>query len=295
MRDQLLSHAEEAMTWDGINFYVVTMTPTLAQELLRGNVKNRSLRDVISNNYLTDMRDGAWMFTGDPIRISPDGTLLDGQHRLTAAAAMPNNWTTPMLVIDGLSKDTQLVMDQGRKRTPAQQLQLIGYKHATLLAAVASRMIVEDEGRTARTSGRNVTAAEIQVYVINNPAVSVVLSENRTKLGNCLMQPSIVGAFFVRTFMSHPDDAQYFLDRLADGAELKVGSPILALRERNIRNKADRRSDSDRTQSGLLIKAWNAYRQGKRMGKMQLPHGGAFTDENYPVLDLNDYPAAVAS
>lgn len=295
MRNNLLQSAEEAMEWDGINFYVVTMTPQLAQELLRGNVKNRGLRDAISNNYLTDMRSGAWLFTGDPIRIAPDGTLLDGQHRLTAAAAMPNNWSTPMLVIDGLSKDTQLVMDQGRKRTPAQQLQLLGYKHATLTAAVATRLLIEEEGRAGHSSRRAVTAAEIQSYVIDNPAVSIILGENRNKLAHCLMQPSIVGAFFVRVYMAHPDEAQYFLDRLADGAELKVGSPILALRERNIRNKADRRSDSERAQSGLLIKAWNAYRQGKRMGKMQLPQGGAFTEENFPELDLGDYDQAVAS
>lgn len=285
MRNHLLQSAEEAMEWNGITFYVVTMTPTLAQELLRGNVKNRSLREAISNNYLTDMRDGSWMFTGDPIRIAPDGTLLDGQHRLTAAAAMPNNWSTPMLVIDGLSKDTQLVMDQGRKRSAGQQLQLLGYKDAAMVAAVATRLIMwHERGSMSRTAERTITTAEVQAYVVANPAVPLLVADNMTSLRATLMTPSVVGAFLVLTSQIDHAEAVNFVDRLADGVELKRGSPILALRERNIRNKADRRTDSDRSQLGLLIKAWNAHLDGKQISKMSMPHGGAFTDDNFPTI-----------
>src|SRR5699024_9393344 len=91
MRNNLLQSAEEAMEWDGINFYVVTMTPQLAQELLRGNVKNRGLRDAISNNYLTDMRSGAWLFTGTRSESPPTGLFSTDS---TVSPLLPRCQTT---------------------------------------------------------------------------------------------------------------------------------------------------------------------------------------------------------
>lgn len=296
MRNHLLNHSEEAMEWNGIKFYIVTMTPQLATELLRGNNHNRSLRDVISNNYLTDMRSGAWIFAGDPVRIATDGTLLDGQHRLSSVAEMPNNWSTPMLVIDGLSRDTQLVMDQGRKRTPGQQLQLLGYRDANLVAAVARQLLLWNEGLyfRDRSEQARITAASIQNYVTMNPAVPVIVSNHSTKLRNSYMAPSVVGAFLARASMIDESDAEMFIDRLVDGVDLKSGSAILALRERNIRNRADRRSDTERDQLGLLIKAWNAHRSGARITKMQLPKGGAFTESTFPELSTKARTAVQA-
>src|SRR5699024_8122849 len=80
------------------------------------------------------------------------------------------------------------------------------------------------------------------------------------------------------------DIADDFMTQLVDGIGLEAGSAILALRERAIRNQADRRRDSHRSQLGLLITVWNAHWSGRTMQRMQLPKGGAFTEANFPKM-----------
>ena len=274
------------MEWNGITHRVVSMTPEIAADLLRRNSNNRPIRDVITNNYLADMRSGKWKYAGDPIRFAEDGTLLDGQHRLTAMAAMPSGWSAPVLLIEGLPTSAQLVMDQGRKRSPGQQLHLLGYANAHYLAGTARMLIEWRDGIMFRDTSQKsvVTAARIQEFVEENPRIPPLVNEARQRAISCYMTPSVVAAFYVEASSIDKEMADEFLTQLAEGTGLKQGSPILALRERAIRNRADRRKDSDRNQLGLLIRAWNLHWDGQTVTRMQLPRGGTFTADTFPTM-----------
>ena len=274
------------MEWNGITHRVVSMTPEIAADLLRRNSNNRPIRDVITNNYLADMRSGKWKYAGDPIRLAEDGTLLDGQHRLTAMAAMPSGWSAPVLLIEGLPASAQLVMDQGRKRSPGQQLHLLGYSNAHYLAGTARMLIEWRDGIMFRDSSQKsvVTTARIQEFVEANPHIPVLANEARHRVISCYMTPSVVAAFYVEAASIDKEIADEFITQLAEGAGLKQGSPILALRERAIRNKTDRRKDTDRNQLGLLIRTWNMHWDGQTVTRMQLPKGGTFTADTFPTM-----------
>lgn len=274
------------MEWNGITHRVVSMTPEIAADLLRRNSNNRPIRDVITNNYLSDMRAGKWKYAGDPIRFAEDGTLLDGQHRLTAIAAMPSGWSTQVLLIEGLPTSAQLVMDQGRKRSPGQQLHLLGYANAHYLAGTVRTLIEWRNGLMFRDSSQKsvVTTSRIQEFVEENPHIPPLVNEARQRVISCYMTPSVVAAFYIEAASIDKEMADEFLTQLAEGTGLKPGSPILALRERAIRGKAERRKDSDRNQLGLLIRAWNQHLSGQTVTKMQLPKGGTFTADTFPTM-----------
>jgi hypothetical protein len=79
------------------------------------------------------------------------------------------------------------------------------------------------------------------------------------------------------------DAATWFLDRVADGAELRTGHPVLALRERIRREREDSRGRmSTEIALALVITAWNAYRAGRTLQKVQLPKGG-LSAETFPI------------
>lgn len=62
----------------------VLITPEMAAALLKKNSINRPLRTKRAEFYAQQMRDGSWTISESAICVSPDGRLLNGQHRLKA-------------------------------------------------------------------------------------------------------------------------------------------------------------------------------------------------------------------
>lgn len=67
-----------------VSSMIVRVTPEIATEWLAKNNDNRAINNSRVNLYSSAMRDGHWVENGQPIIISTDGYLIDGQHRLTA-------------------------------------------------------------------------------------------------------------------------------------------------------------------------------------------------------------------
>lgn len=123
--DDLDLHAEK------ITHTIVMVSAETAKRWLAHNKRNRNISPTDVQRYRLDMEAGLWRFAADPIRFDVNGNLIDGQHRLTALSELADI-CLPMLIVRGLPPETQKVMDQGRKRTPGQQLYLSGIKDANL-------------------------------------------------------------------------------------------------------------------------------------------------------------------
>src|SRR5215831_15250573 len=63
---------------------IMEVTPAQAQKWLEGNVDNRTLREARVLQHSQVLQRGEWELTGDAIVFDEDGTLLNGQHRLSA-------------------------------------------------------------------------------------------------------------------------------------------------------------------------------------------------------------------
>ncbi len=108
-----------------MNVSRVLITPEQAFEWLESaNTNNRRVCDSHVSRLARDMAGGRWKLTHTGIAFGPDGTLLDGQHRLWAIveAGVP----VAMVVWRGVDPDSMMAIDSGRSRSMTDILNIAG-------------------------------------------------------------------------------------------------------------------------------------------------------------------------
>jgi hypothetical protein len=259
----------------------VLVTPALAAEWLARNPRNRHLRYRIVDKYAADMSAGNWAAIGDPIRRTADGDLLDGQHRLNAIikADVPV-W---MLVIEGVDASTQAVMDTGTARLYSDQLRIQGKTHTTLLASTLRWAITWERGdRMHSFSAAPPTHKELERTQIDHPELEESAAFAAVAAKRIRVPPSVFAIAHWLFSAIDKAEAEWFLSRASDGTELSADHPAYAFRERVRRDRENNRKVSNPVHLALLIIAWNAYRDGRPLTKLQLPQAG-LNNGNYPV------------
>lgn len=265
----LASPADEP---DDPTFSIETVTPALAQEWLTFNVRNRPLRLRRVNEYARDMAAGNWRLTGEAIKFATDGTLLDGQNRLHAV--IQADAPVRILVARNVEADAQDVMDTGAKRQASDMLNMHGHGNATLLASTAKWCVLYDADMIyVDRAARAVTHSDIEKYVADN----VELAEAVTLAGNLRrhidLQPSVLATAVYLTRRLNPNASTEFFSRVADGAGLPAGSPILALRSRLREIKNNRQRVEPEALISLTVRAWNAWRKDRRVATFPIYNG----------------------
>lgn len=138
-----------------ISAEVRNITPEMAFELLTKNTKNyRRIHVPTVKYYAKEMQEGRWEMNGEPIQFAEDGTLLNGQHRLTAI--VESGVTVPLLVVTGVKKDVA-IYDDGKTRSPMDVASNLGIQANSRILAVANLMIAADmnPGSRHRVSKRD--------------------------------------------------------------------------------------------------------------------------------------------
>jgi hypothetical protein len=82
------------------------------------NTLNREFSESRCDAYVEDMDKGRWWFTPDPIVITDDGHIINGQHRLVAVCRI--KWDDGIepptfVVVWGVDKRAALLMDEARR------------------------------------------------------------------------------------------------------------------------------------------------------------------------------------
>lgn len=269
---------------DRVTTSTVMVSPEIAKRWLERNKKNRPISPTIVAKYRNDMMSGLWTFAADPIRFDMDGNLIDGQHRLTALSE--SDATIPMLVIRGLHPDAQLVMDQGRKRTPGQQLGLHGIKNSKHVAASVKFLLMWELGYLFRDAkvAQSITTPVIIEYVENHPTDIEFLQKNLQRIIQVDVPPSISGAFFIAANRANDAATLEFVTQAYSMVGLSEGHPILTLDRRLRRIRREGIKTPQRDYLAFLILAWNAWRDNRRITKFQRPEGGSWSADNFPVV-----------
>lgn len=242
---------------------------------------NRVLSDTRVLQYQADMENGRWFFEGSPIRISSEGKLLDGRHRLTALANTVPGLTLPFVVQRGLEPEAQLYMDQGQARTVCQQIGLKGISNAGIYSASAKLYLDWTRDRLFKSTTRaGTTKPEATEWILANLSTLAVLSASDVRKVDA--PTSVTGAFTMAIHQISPKKAEQFLYHLTTGAGLSEGSPILALitRLRNMKRVGVKLTQ--REYLAYFIKAWNFWVAGESVAKLQLPSN--LNQGNFPRL-----------
>jgi hypothetical protein len=264
-----------------MEFSVETVTPDIARKMLdeteaRG-FTNRGIRRTRVERMAHAIELGQWQVTHQPLAVTDDGIVLDGQHRLLAV--IQAGVDVQMLVMRGADPGTFKVLDTGAVRTTGDSLKIAGFTNVNHLSATVRGFLVYDKliGTTGnyRTSQGLITTTDVFDFLDDRDqrtvAVNAVAEASRVANGLaryglktslamslmlCRLRPNDLG----------PTTVAEFYTRLGDGVALQADSPILALRRwfmhdtgyANVSNEARRPVACANT-----IKCLNDYALGK--------------------------------
>jgi hypothetical protein len=181
--------------------------------------------------------------------------------------------TIRMTIILGLDDDTQRYMDQGGRRTAADQLMIEGRANSSTMATVARNVLIflTEHRLGARTYSP--TVYQIAEFVDDHAELIGKIAQQYNRVHNQV--PVLTGPWGVFGFQAVQKDEQRFYefcDALHSGANLPPGSPILALRNYITKRVINReRRDADE-ELYLLIRVWNYWRAGKAVTRLNAPH-----------------------
>lgn len=248
----------------------VEVTPALAEEWLAGNTVNRKIRIDAVNQYANDMATGRWTVSESAICFSPDGKLLNGQHRL--AAVIQSGATIAMLVMRNVPVESMSNMDAGRKRTAADALGFDGESSPHLLAAATRLALLYTDGRIYRDRKVQATSnGEIRDFLAEHPDLRYSVFSTSALARSVDLSPTAkVVAHWLFMHAAGEDAADQFFELLASRVGLPDGSPILALDSRTRELRKSKASINHRSELYLLIKAWNYWRNGRSVRSLSL-------------------------
>lgn len=116
------------------------MTPERAREIRARGDKNRPISRPHVRELRREIDEGRWLPTHQGVAFSPEGKLLDGQHRLDAIAE--GEVAVPILVTYNVPENAFAVIDQHRKRTGGQILAMeSATKDPTRVVAMARTIL----------------------------------------------------------------------------------------------------------------------------------------------------------
>jgi len=271
------------------------ITPEIAGLLLRKNVENnRAVMAGVVLKYANSMKAGQWdMNTGDTIKVSDDGFVLDGQHRLYAV--IKSGVTIHSFVAYGLSKESFRNIDIGKSRKIADALHFSGIPSSKVVAAAIQLYSNLKKGnmlgvmRSPNTIGRGHAGGGCTYKTESSAAcrlsaldIENIYNANRDKWqkyintylrkGVVVDTRSNISGMWAYLAEINENDADEFFARLVEGDSLVSGSPILALRERLLSAKNTKSGFlSSAERRAVYISAWNAYRKGKMQSNLRIP------------------------
>jgi len=117
---------------------LVKVTPELAENYLKFNVKNRKVSDKQLYILVKEMKNNNFLENGESIVFDKYGELKDGQHRLLAIVKSGKSYHIP--VVRGVEPVSMATYDTGKNRSAGDVLTLNGYKFGNQIASFIGSM-----------------------------------------------------------------------------------------------------------------------------------------------------------
>ena len=245
----------------------VLVTPELAAEWLKLNVRNRPMIEAHAAQLAVVMKAGLWRPTAQGIVFDWNGYLMDGQHRLRAVVIA--NMSIWMLVIRGCNPDDMGFLDESvNVRTPAQKMSMAGVSNAKAKLAMIRVMLAAAAGG----SKNHVKSAQLLDRALGlwSEEIDWFYSFHQS---HHRLYPSGVEAGFVVARRHFGGVVDEFLGLYDTGESLQVGDPEHTLRNymltRGIKNQVTQRIES----MSRVLAAITAKHEGRKLMKSQAAWG----------------------
>ena len=247
----------------------VVITPTMALRWLEKNTRNRKINQSRVEQYSRAMKNGEWEFTGDSIKFSKEGDLLDGQHRLWACIEAKKSF--PSAVVMDLPGEVMTRIDVGMPRTRGSVLKIRGEKHARILGAALYWIWKMERGRQAiKKRALSPTHEELLAELKARPQVRGIVEwlHSFGPSGRVVGATGQLAAVCCLLSETYPLQAKEFFAQLYSGANCSADAPALALRNRLMHAKLLKQKITQEDVLTLTAYAWKGHIKGKTMKKI---------------------------
>jgi hypothetical protein len=254
-------------------FERVLLTPKLAREWLDKAAPNRRVSQRWVSELAGIISRGNWEpDNGMTIKFNVDGEMFDGQHRCRAVISC--GIPIPAWVVWNARDPDWETVDNTKPRTLNQRLSLMGEKNANVLGGILNRLWRFDkfghpESRM-RTLPLDLLPSALRLWPESRQAAEWASSGSI----KAMTWPVASGFVFSLTLRLNRSAARRYYDLLETGANLALGSPILALREAlfRIKSLAVFNHSRDRRIAMMLamIDGWNAWRQDRTIKQIKI-------------------------
>lgn len=252
----------------------IELTPEIAQYLLGRNHSNRPLNRLTVEQYVRDMKKGDFVLTGDSIKVSSSGKLIDGQHRCTAVVESKSKF--PTILVCGLEEDVFDKIDTGRTRVASDVLHIKGFDNPIRMSAMVKFIINFKRGaydqaiRNYSKGGTKVTNTMVLAYAeANKTSLTESYYYGYNKDNKIINGTQLAGLHYIFKTLNR-EDANNFCKNLADGLNLTKDSPIYVLRKKLIDDARAKNKMDIYERVAYVCKAWNLFRKRRKVARFKL-------------------------
>jgi len=244
------------------NSRIFTVTPEIAEELLKFNTRNRPKKPKNISRYANDMASRNWPVTGDTIKFSDKKRLCDGQNRLMACVRAGVAFTTHFVF--GIDDDAFDRLDQGRNRDGSDILHNAGYSNTNALAGAVRWAHLIDTDRAKQRD--TFQPPEILRLVRERyPDLPPLIPQARQIYNNTNQPASMVAGLLYHFRKANAAKASEFalaweMGNIA-GKHRPLG--IMQARITELKNSTSGRIH-DVVRAALIVLAWNLFVQGRK-------------------------------
>jgi hypothetical protein len=237
------------------NGRIIVFSPKLADWInatLNNNNRRKRPRNI--QRFADAMAAGDWTYTGDTIKFSKEGTLLDGQNRLAACVRSGKSFKT--LTVFGIEQEAFAKIDTNAVRTNADTMEIVGVPHSRVVASAVRWLMVGTD------RGRQVTNTELCDYYRERiEAEEIQLATQRAIAAGRILPLGSLTALLYQFERKSKKVMEMFA---ADLAQRKRGARTLMQRVTKLREQNMGRVNELQLQA-MIILAWNAYRSNEKV------------------------------
>lgn len=254
-----------------ISSVLMTITPEVAKSFYVQSAGNRPISPQRVDMFAKYILENKWVVDGSPLKFDEKGNFIDGHHRVLGI--VKSDRAVQAMVTYGLPSLAMQTIDTGRARTVGDQLAIANIRDANLKAAVAG-VILSLESKNPAYDQRVVDKIAQFEMAANHQFFNTKITNTRYKkyrdlLGNAK-------AIFAAHYLidnQFPTQADRFFDVLQTGMPiLTQDETIINIREALMRLKNNRHLVRNFAMAAGLIRAWDAWRQGKIIKRVNFLH-----------------------
>ena len=255
-----------------MKFDVLNITPDMAKKMLDKNIVNRAMSDRRIGSYAELMKNGDWSLTHQGVAFYEDGTLADGQQRLSGIirAGVP----VEMLVVRGLKKAQSIHIDTHRPRSKMDGIKIGGLngwitsKHIGLINLLSAPKRLSTEEILS-------FADDMEVHLM--AATDCFVTNRRHFNPSVILAALMLAHFYGENIKKLRRFSEVLLSGVSESPDEKV---IILAREAFMRNTNN--GESDKIDKLLKTqKAIHAYCRGENVTRLYLPK-----EASYPYEEL---------